>query len=103
MKAHARVLPSTTTPAVRACARRYVHCLTGSDDPVFNFMRTTYDGRKVLSSFGDEDAEVTLAFEEAYRRRVAEAYPPARDGKTTLFPFRRFFLVARRPGILEAC
>ena len=35
------------------------------------------------------------------RRRVAEAYPQSRDGKTTLFPFTRFFLVAKRPSLLE--
>ena len=35
------------------------------------------------------------------RRRVSEAYPQSRDGKTTLFPFTRFFLVAKRPSLLE--
>jgi hypothetical protein len=35
------------------------------------------------------------------RERVARAYPVSRDGITTLFPFTRFFLVARRPSLLD--
>ena len=34
------------------------------------------------------------SFEQAYRTQVARAYPPRADG-TTLFPFRRLFIVAR--------
>ena len=34
-------------------------------------------------------------FEAAYARRLRIAYPPLADG-TTLFPFRRLFIVARR-------
>ena len=33
------------------------------------------------------------AFESAYRAQVWAAYPPRPDG-TTLFPFRRVFIVA---------
>ncbi len=35
------------------------------------------------------------AFEAAYGRRILEAYPAAADG-STLFPFRRLFIVAER-------
>ncbi len=39
------------------------------------------------------------AFEAECRTRLAAAYPPRPDG-TTLFPFRRLFMVAvKRPGI----
>ena len=41
-----------------------------------------------------------MAFEARYRERVASAYPKGVDG-STLFPFTRFFLVARRPSLLE--
>ena len=41
-----------------------------------------------------------FAFEDAYRRRVADLYPPTSDG-TTFFPFTRFFLVAKRPSLLD--
>ena len=37
----------------------------------------------------------------ADRKRVAAAYPQSRDGRTTLFPFTRFFLVAKRPSLLD--
>jgi len=37
------------------------------------------------------------AFEADYRARVRAVYPPEADGRT-LFPFRRLFLVAQRPG-----
>ena len=87
----------------------YVHALTG-EDAVYHFVRETFDGRRhsgawhgaLREKFGDAKAE---AFEESYRQEVARAYPPlpVRTGgiKTTLFPFSRFFLVARRPGLLE--
>ena len=41
------------------------------------------------------DAVEREAFLEDYRLRVAEAFPPQPDG-TTLFPFPRLFIVARR-------
>jgi trans-aconitate methyltransferase len=43
-----------------------------------------------LSALSDDEAH---EFEGEYRRQVAAAYPPSRDG-VTLFPFRRFFLIA---------
>ena len=79
----------------------YVHCLEG-EDAVFNFIRTTYDGRTALpSSLGGEGEEAAKEFEDAYRQKIARAYPPSANG-TTLFPFTRFFLVATRPDILSA-
>ena len=44
------------------------------------------------------DAGASAAFEEAYKARVTQAYPPSKNG-TTLYPFTRFFLVAKRPVI----
>jgi len=35
-------------------------------------------------------------FEADYRRRVTAAYPKEADGRT-LFPFRRLFILARKP------
>ena len=75
----------------------YVHTLSGPD-AVFNFVRNTFDGRQALmESFGG-DAGASAAFEEAYKARVTQAYPPSKNG-TTLYPFTRFFLVAKRPVI----
>ena len=49
---------------------------------------------------GGEETEVSTAFSELYRQKALKAYPPLADG-TTLLPFTRFFLVARRPSVLE--
>ena len=49
--------------------------------------------RPLLAALDSEDER--RAFEAAYAARIAEAYPPAADGRT-LFPFRRLFIVARR-------
>jgi hypothetical protein len=54
----------------------------------------------VLLTFGGAGSPDADAFEAAYRARLAEAYPKSHDG-TTLFPFTRFFLVARRPSLLD--
>lgn len=85
----------------------YVHTLRG-EDAVFRFVRSTYDGHQALrQSRGREDADdgiaaaAAQAFEERYREKVGLAYPPGRAG-VTLYPFSRFFLVARRPTVLEA-
>jgi trans-aconitate 2-methyltransferase len=40
------------------------------------------------------DGADRVTFEMAYRERVQRAYPARGDG-TTLFPFRRLFIVAR--------
>jgi trans-aconitate 2-methyltransferase len=85
----------------------YVHALTG-EDAVYHFVRETFDGRRQAGAWhgvlqeklGYAKAE---AFEEAYKQEVAKAYPPLNAGgvKTTLYPFSRFFLVAKRPGLLD--
>jgi len=68
----------------------YVQALTG-DDAVAEFTKGSFVGAW-LSALPDDEAR---DFEAEYRRRVAAAYPRSADG-VTLFPFRRFFLLARR-------
>jgi trans-aconitate 2-methyltransferase len=68
----------------------YLHVLTGPD-PVKEWTKGTW-----LQQFLDrlEEPERS-AFEAAYARRVAQAYPPLPNGQT-LFPFRRLFMVLQR-------
>jgi trans-aconitate 2-methyltransferase len=67
----------------------YIHVLTGPD-PVVEW--TTGSGlRPYLDALGDAAA----GFIEAYRRILREAYPPEEDG-TTLYPFKRVFVVGER-------
>jgi len=67
----------------------YTQALSG-DNPVADFVKGSW-----LKPFLDAlDGGDRAAFEDAYRARVARAYPPRSDG-TTLFPFRRLFIVAR--------
>lgn len=67
----------------------YQQALTG-DNPVADFVKGSW-----LKPFLDAlDAAERTAFEDAYRARVADAYRARPDG-TTLFPFRRLFIVAR--------
>jgi trans-aconitate 2-methyltransferase len=68
----------------------YVQALTG-DNPVAEFTKGSIVGAW-LSALSGEDAR---EFESDYRQQIASAYPPDDDG-VTLFPFRRFFLIARR-------
>ncbi|HET7031920.1 MAG TPA: methyltransferase domain-containing protein [Casimicrobiaceae bacterium] len=68
----------------------YLQPLRG-DDPVKEFVKGSY-----LKQFLDAlDTPERTAFEDQYAMRVHEAYPPEADG-TTLFPFRRLFIVATR-------
>ncbi len=67
----------------------YLHVLTG-EDPVVEWVRGT-GLRPVLDALDERDAG---AFLDAYTEAMRHAYPPERDG-TTLFPFRRLFLVCR--------
>lgn len=67
----------------------YVHVLVG-DDPIARWISGTA-ARPYLEAL-DSDAD---AFLEDYAHRVRDAYPRRPDG-TTLFPFRRIFLVAER-------
>ena len=67
----------------------YQQALTG-DNPVADFVKGSWL-KPFLDALPDDDR---APFEAAYRTRVARAYPPRADG-TTLFPFRRLFIVAR--------
>jgi trans-aconitate 2-methyltransferase len=69
----------------------YLHVLTG-EDPVVDWMLGT-GLRPYLDALPDEDDRA--AFLEAYGARVAADFPRQADG-TTLFPFPRLFIVARR-------
>ena len=68
----------------------YLHRLSGRD-PVVEWTRGT-GLRPYLDRLGGAERDGFLA---AYRQRIAAAYPPEPDG-TTLFPFRRIFIVAER-------
>jgi trans-aconitate 2-methyltransferase len=71
----------------------YVQRLEG-DNPVADFVKGSW-----LKTFLDALAPAEReAFESDYRARVLRAYPPRADG-TTLFPFRRLFIVARCRGL----
>ena len=70
----------------------YLHVLTG-DDPVAEWTRGSLL-RPLLAAL---DADIAARFYADYSARIAAAYPRRADG-TTLFPFRRLFIVARRPG-----
>ncbi len=68
----------------------YRHILSGPD-PVVAWTRGSALGPILAALPADQHA----AFLEAYAARLAHAYPPMPDGRT-VFPFRRFFLIARR-------
>jgi len=68
----------------------YVQALTG-DNPVAEFAKGSFVGAWLSALSADEARD----FEVDYRQRIASAYPACCDG-VTLFPFRRFFLVAQR-------
>lgn len=68
----------------------YMQAMEG-ENPVAEFTKGT-----ALKPLLDALDEATRpAFEEAYRARVAAAYPREADGRT-LFPFRRMFIIAER-------
>jgi trans-aconitate 2-methyltransferase len=68
----------------------YLQALRGND-PVKEWVKGTW-----LKQFLDAlDPMERAPFEEDYARRLREAYPAESDG-TTLFPFRRLFIVATR-------
>jgi trans-aconitate 2-methyltransferase len=69
----------------------YLHVLEG-EDPVVEWMKGT--GLRPYLQGLDSDAE-REAFLDAYRARVETEFPKQPDG-TTLFPFPRLFIVARR-------
>ena len=70
----------------------YLQILHG-EDPVLEFTKGSW-----LKFFLDALEEpARSAFEDAYRERIRAAYPQRSDG-TTLFPFRRLFMVAKLQG-----
>ncbi len=68
---------------------RYLHVLEG-EDAVLEWTRGT-SLRPYLERLGDDAGE----FEAAFAARLRTAYPRRQDG-TTLMPFARLFIVARR-------
>jgi trans-aconitate 2-methyltransferase len=69
----------------------YLQVLSG-DNPVAEYTKGTW-----LKQFLDRLDEAERGdFEADYRRRVTAAYPKEADGRT-LFPFRRLFILARKP------
>jgi len=68
----------------------YLQVLRGAD-PVKEWTKGTWLKQFLDALEPPERAE----FEADYARRLRSAYPPLADG-TTLFPFRRLFIVARR-------
>jgi trans-aconitate 2-methyltransferase len=68
----------------------YIHALDG-DNPVVEWTKGSAL-KPLLDALGGADREGFLA---DYTRRIAAAYPQRADG-TTLFPFRRLFMVAVR-------
>jgi trans-aconitate 2-methyltransferase len=83
-------LMSATGAAVDVWETEYLHALRG-EAPVVEWTKGT--ALKPLLDLLDEAERA--AFLADYRQRMAEAYPPRPDG-TTLFPFRRLFVVAAR-------
>ena len=78
-------------PVVDIWSTVYLHVLKGPD-PVVEWMRGT-GLRPFLQGLADEAEQ--SAFLDAYRARLAGAFPARSDG-LTLFPFPRLFIVARR-------
>ncbi len=70
----------------------YFHVLTG-EDPVFTWVSGT-GARPTLQALPDD---LRPRFEEEFRHRLREAYPPDAAGRVVL-PFRRIFAVARKVG-----
>lgn len=71
---------------------QYLQVLHG-DDPVKEWLKGTW-----LVQFLDRlEAHEQVAFEQHYAERLRAAYPRRADG-TTLFPFRRLFIVAHKPA-----
>lgn len=67
----------------------YIHVLTGAD-PVVEWTKGS-GLRPYLGALGDG----ADGFVEAYRRLLRQAYPPEPDG-TTLYPFKRVFVVGQK-------
>jgi trans-aconitate 2-methyltransferase len=76
--------------AVDLWTTTYLHVLTG-DDPVVEWMKGS-GLRPYLDALTSEEA---ATFVSAYAQRLSQAFPRQADG-STLLPFERLFLVARR-------
>ena len=76
---------------VDAWETTYLHVLTGPD-PVFDWVSGT-GARPTIQSLPDD---LRPLFEEEFRALLREAYPADPSGRVIL-PFRRIFVVARKP------
>jgi trans-aconitate 2-methyltransferase len=76
---------------VDAWETTYLHVLTGPD-PVFDWVSGT-GARPTLQALPDD---LRPLFEEEFRALLREAYPADSSGRVIL-PFRRIFVVARKP------
>jgi trans-aconitate 2-methyltransferase len=77
---------------VDAWETTYLHVLTG-EDPVFTWVSGT-GARPTLQAL--EPVGLRERFEEEFRSRLREAYPPGPHG--VVMPFRRVFVVAQVPA-----
>ena len=78
------------TAALEIWEIEYLQVLRG-ENPVAEFVKGSW-----LKPFLDRlDEPERGAFEADYRARVLAAYPPEADG-STLFPFRRLFILAQK-------
>jgi trans-aconitate 2-methyltransferase len=76
---------------VDAWESTYLHVLQG-EDPVYEWAVGT-GARPTLQALPEE---LRVEFEREFRSALRTAYPSTRHG--TVLPFRRVFVVARRPG-----
>ncbi|GAB3429240.1 class I SAM-dependent methyltransferase [Flindersiella endophytica] len=81
---------------VDAWETTYLYLLQG-EDPVLEWIKGT-GARPYLQALPDD--ETRSAFEDAYRERLREAYPPRPYG--TVLPYRRIFAVAQKPNETDA-
>lgn len=72
----------------------YTHMLEG-ENPVLEWVRGTVLKPLLDALEGSGNGHWKAAFLEQYAKRLNEAYPARRDGRT-LFAFRRLFMVATR-------
>jgi trans-aconitate 2-methyltransferase len=79
----------TLAPIPESSSLEYLQVLRG-EDPVLEWVKGT-GLRPILDELAGSERE---RFLELYRMGLREAYPVRPDG-CTLYPFRRFFLVAR--------
>ena len=77
---------------VDAWETTYLHVLTGPD-PVFDWVSGT-GARPTLQALPDD---LRPLFEEEFRSLLRQAYPADAEGRVIL-PFRRIFVVARKPA-----